>query len=249
MALPEGVDPNRITTGVVLESDGTLRHVPTKVTKGSDAYYAVINSLTNSDYLMIWNPITFDDMAGHWAEASVNNMGSRLVVNGVGDGRFNPDADITRAEVAAIVLRALGLRPEPGNVPFTDVIGSEWYADFVSTAADSGLIAGYEDGSFRPQNKITRQEAMTMIARAMQITGLKDQLAESSRLTNALASFKDADNVASWAEESAILSVASKVIDGRTLELLEPQAYITRAEVATIVQRLLQYSNLIEVGN
>ncbi|MFC3803962.1 DUF5057 domain-containing protein [Cohnella sp. GCM10012308] len=249
VALPEGMDPNRITTGVVLEPDGTLRHVPTKVTKVNDTYYALINSLTNSDYVVIWNPITFDDMAGHWAEASVNNMGSRLVVNGDGDGRFNPDADITRAEIAAIMVRGLGLRPEPGNVPFTDVIGSEWYADFISTAADFGLIAGYEDGSFRPQNKITRQEAMTMMVRAMQMTGLKEQLAESDRLTNTLTSFKDADDVAAWAEEGAILSVASRVINGRTMELLEPRAYITRAEVVAMVHRLLQYSNLIEAGN
>lgn len=88
-----------------------------------------------------------------------------------------------------------------------------------------------------------------MIARAMQITGLKEKLVESDQSINSLGSFKDADNIASWAKEGAILSVTSKVINGRTIELLEPQAYITRAEVAAIVQRLLQYSNLIEVGN
>jgi hypothetical protein len=138
---------------------------------------------------------------------------------------------------------------ELGNVSFKDVISSEWYADDVSTAADFGLIAGYEDGNFRPQNKITRQEAMTMIARAMQVTDLKEKLVKSDQSTNALTSFKDADDVANWAKEGAILSVASKVINGRTIELLEPQAFITRAEVVAIVQRLLQYSNLIEVGN
>lgn len=249
VALPKKMDPNRVTTGVVLEPNGTFRHVPTKVTKVNDTYYALINSLTNSDYALIWNPISFDDMAGHWAEASVNNMGARLVVNGVGDGRFNPDADITRAEIAAIMVRGLGLRLELGNVSFKDVISSEWYADDVSTAADFGLIAGYEDGNFRPQNKITRQEAMTMIARAMQVTDLKEKLVKSDQSTNALTSFKDADDVANWAKEGAILSVASKVINGRTIELLEPQAFITRAEVVAIVQRLLQYSNLIEVGN
>lgn len=249
VALPRELDPNRVTTGVVLEPNGTLRHIPTKVTKVNDTYYALINSLTNSDYALIWNPISFDDMAGHWAEASVNNMGARLVVNGVGDGRFNPDADVTRAEIAAIMVRGLGLRLESGNVPFKDVISSEWYADDVSTAADFGLIAGYEDGNFRPQNKITRQEAMTMMVRAMQVTGLKEKLAKSDQSTNALTSFKDADEVANWAKEGAILSVASKVFNGRTMELLEPQAFITRAEVVAIVQRLLQYSNLIEVGN
>lgn len=249
VALPKEIDPKRITTGVVLEADGTLRHVPTKVIKISDVYYALINSLTNSDYGVIWNPVTFEDMAGHWAEASVNDMGSRLVVDGAGDGRFNPDADITRAEMAAIVVRGLGLRVEQGNVPFMDVTSPESYAAVVGTAARFGLIAGYEDGSFRPQNKVTRQEAMTVMARAMQMTGLKEQLAESNRLTGALASFKDAGDVAAWAEEGAILAVASGVINGRTAELLKPQEYITRAEVTAIVQRLLQYSGLIEADH
>jgi hypothetical protein len=216
VALPEGIDPKRITTGVVLEANGTLRHVPTKVTKVGDTYYAVINSLTNSAYGVIWNPVTFKDMAGHWAEASVNNMGSRLVVHGVGDGRFNPDVAITRAEFAAIVVSGLGLRVEKGKLPFTDVIGSPWYANAVSTAVNYGLMSGYEDGSFRPKNKMTRQEAMAMITRAMQMTGLKEQPAISSRLTNVLNSFKDGNE------------------------------YMTRAEAAVIIQRLLQYSNLIE---
>lgn len=247
VALPEGIDPNKITTGVVLEPDGTLRHVPTKVTKSNETYYAKINSLTNSDYGIIWNPMTFTDLSGHWSEASVNNMGSRLVVNGVGGGKFNPDADITRAEFAAIVVRGLGLRLDQGDVAFTDVNGSEWYASVVNTAVQFGLIKGYEDGSFRPKNKITRQEAMTIVARAMSITGLKEQVAGSAQQSGKLDAFRDANTVASWAREGASLAVAAKIMQGRTADLLKPKAFITRAEVATIVERLLQYSDLIEM--
>lgn len=243
VALPEEVDPDKITTGVVFEADGTLRHVPTKVTRANERYYAQINSLTNSDYGVIWNPMTFDDLTGHWSAGAVNDMGSRLVVNGVGGGRFNPDADITRAEFAAIVARGLGLRVDKGDVPFTDVAGSEWYAGVVNTAFRFGLIAGYEDGSFRPHNKITRQEAMTIMARAMKITGLKEQLVGAGR--QSLASFRDADGLADWAMEGAILSVAAGVMNGRTPDLLKPAAFMTRAEVATIVQRLLRQSDLI----
>lgn len=246
VALPAHVDPNKITTGVVVEPDGTLRHVPTKVTRENETYYAEINSLTNSDYAVIWNPVKFNDVAGHWSEAAVNDMGSRLVVNGIGGGKYNPDANITRAEFAAIIVRGLGLRLDQGTVPFNDISGSEWYASVVNTAFKFQLITGYEDGSFRPQGKITRQEAMTIIARAMKITGLSKQWAglDMNQLQT-LEVFRDAEAVSNWAKEGATLSVAAQIVNGRAADMLKPGAFVTRAEVAAMVQRLLQKSQLI----
>lgn len=244
VALPQGVDPNRITTGVVLEPDGTLRHVPTKVTKVNDMYYAQINSVTNSDYGVVWHPLEFADVASHWSKDAVNDMGSRLVINGVGEGAFHPNADITRAEFAAILVRGLGLRLEQGTSAFRDVDSSEWYASAVNTAYRMGLISGYEDNTFRPQGKITRQEAMTMTARAMSITGLKAKV-DGADAAKVLQPYEDASAVAGWAKEAAAYSVASQVMKGRTASSLNPQAFITRAEVAAVIQRLLQQSGLI----
>lgn len=244
VALPAGIDPNKITTGVVLEKDGTLRHVPTKVSKVNEIYYAQINSLTNSDYGVIWNPLEFADVANHWSKQAVNDLGSRLVVNGVGGGRFNPNADITRGEFAAIMVRGLGLRLGKGTTPFTDVAAAEWYAAVVNTAYKFGLIAGYEDGTFRPQERITRQEAMTIIARAMKTTGLKKQV-EGKDLSQVLAVYTDAAAVADWAKEGVGLSVAAQVVNGRTAATLESGSFITRAEVAAVMQRLLKQSGLI----
>ncbi|MGE5423063.1 MAG: hypothetical protein ACM3QW_07350, partial [Ignavibacteriales bacterium] len=82
VAIPSGIDPSRITTGVVQNSDGTFSHVPTTIVAIDEKYYAKINSLTNSAYAVIYNPQTFADMANHWAKADVNDMGSRLIVNG-----------------------------------------------------------------------------------------------------------------------------------------------------------------------
>ncbi|WP_238654153.1 S-layer homology domain-containing protein [Paenibacillus piscarius] len=244
VALPQGVDPNKITTGVVLEPDGTLRHVPTKVTKVAEVYYAQINSVTNSDYAVVWHPLEFADVASHWSRNAVNDMGSRLVVNGVDEGVFQPNADITRAEFAAILVRGLGLRLEQGAAPFSDVDSSRWYASAVNTAYRTGLISGYEDHSFRPQGKITRQEAMTMTARAMSITGLKGKVAGADA-AKVLEPYKDASSVAGWAQEAVTYSVAAQVMKGRTASTLDSRAFITRAEVAAVVQRLLQQSGLI----
>jgi len=105
IAIPEGVDPSKITTGVILNSDGTFAHVPTQIIIVNGKYYAKINSLTNSTYSVIWSPKTFKDVETHWAREAVNDMGSRLVISGVGNETFAPERDITRAEFAAILVR------------------------------------------------------------------------------------------------------------------------------------------------
>jgi len=100
VAIPDGVDPAKITTGVVLNADGTFTHVPTTIILIDGKYYAKINSLTNSTYTVIYNPIEFADVANHWAKDAINDMGSRLVVTGVGNNNYDPASDITRAEFA-----------------------------------------------------------------------------------------------------------------------------------------------------
>ncbi|MEO3944161.1 S-layer homology domain-containing protein [Gorillibacterium sp. CAU 1737] len=244
IAIPEGIDPAKITTGVVVEPNGTVYHVPTQVTVMDSKYYAVINSLTNSTYSVIWNPIEFTDMNNHWAKASVNNMGSRKVVTGVGNGEYDPDRNMTRAEFAAVMVRGLGLAPDKGSSSFRDVASTEWYCGYIKTAAAYGIIKGYSDTKFGPNDTITREQAMTMIARAMKITGLTSGLAngEGSKL---LEAYNDSANVSAFAYESITECIKTGVVSGRGSHTLAPKAYVTRAEVAAMVERLLQKSKLI----
>jgi hypothetical protein len=244
VAIPDGVDPAKITTGVVVNPDGTVRHVPTRVTIINGKYYAVINSLTNSTYTVIWNPIEFSDVTTSWAKDSINDMGSRMVVTGVGDNNYAPDRDITRAEFAAIVVRALGLKPGTGNNPFADVKSSDWYCDYVKTAYEYKLISGYSADTFGPADKITREEAMTMVARAMSITGLKAEL-KADEAEKLIESFNDSVNTADYAIANIAACIKTGIVSGRENNLIAPKDNITRAEVAAIVQRLLQKSNLI----
>ena len=245
IAIPEGVDPSKITTGVILNSDGTFSHVPTVITMIDGKYYAKINSLTNSAYLLIYSPKTFQDVGKHWAENDVNDMASRLVVSGVGDDKFEPDRDITRAEFAAIVVRALGLMsPGTGKDAFIDVMKKNWYYDAVSIAYEYGITSGYENGKFWPDDKITREQAMTMIARAMKITGSKVELADGEA-DKLLTSFTDANSAAEYAKANIASCVKAGIVSGRSGKLIVPKGNISRAEVAAIVHRLLQNSNLI----
>lgn len=242
--MPEGIDPNKITTGVVVEPDGSVRHVPTKVRQNNGRYEAQINSLTNSTYAVVWHPLQFTDVMHHWGKEAVNDMGSRMIVEGVGNGIFNPDRAVTRAEFAAIVVRGLGLRPENGETPFSDVKTEDWYNGAIRTAHAYGLINGFEDGTFHPNETITREQAMVILAKAMTITGLKDSLNAES-LDATLQMFQDETTVSSWARISAVDSVKYGLVQGRSQSLLAPKGKITRAEIATIMQRLLQKSNLI----
>ncbi|ULO10558.1 S-layer homology domain-containing protein [Paenibacillus sp. 19GGS1-52] len=244
VAIPDGVDPNRITTGIVVDPDGTVRHVPTKIVVIDGKYFAKLNSLTNSTYSIVWHPLEFKDVANHWAKEAVNNMGSRLVIDGVGNDMFNPDQDITRAEFAAIIVRGLGLKLENGATPFADVKAADWYSSAVQTAFSYNLINGFEDGSFRPTDKITREQAMVIIAKAMKITALKAKL--PTEATGALLNpYADAAKASEWAKNSIADSLQAGIVSGRSATQLAPKAYITRAEVAAMIERLLQKSDLI----
>ncbi len=244
VAIPEGIDPSQITTGVVVEADGTVRHVPTKIVEVDGVYYAQINSLTNSTYTVVWNPLEFDDMTHHWAKEAVNNMGARMVISGVGDGSFEPDRAITRAEFAAIVVRGLGLQMGQGESEFADVYQTHWFHPAVQTATSYGLIQGFEDGTFRAHDKITREQAVQIIANAMKLTGLDGQRDDRSSAAM-LRSYEDAEHISSWARSSMARSIQAGLITGRSEHALAPQHFMTRAEVALLIERLLEESDLI----
>lgn len=244
IAIPEGVDPLKITTGVALNGDGIFSHMPTTVTVIDGKYYAKISSLTNSTYSLVYSPKIFKDVENHWAKNDISNMASRLIISGAEDDKFEPDRDITRGEFAAIIVRGLGLmRSGTGKDSFSDVSKSDWYYEAISIANDYGLIKGKGNNSFEPNEKITREEAMVIIERAMIITKLKTELTPSEVQEN-LKLFKDESSISAWAENSAAACINNGIISGSNNNI-EPNQNITRAEAAVVIERLLQKSNLI----
>ncbi|MEK3864836.1 Ig-like domain-containing protein [Paenibacillus sp. FSL H7-0716] len=244
IAIPEGMDPNKITTGVYVDSEGLVHHVPTKVVVIDGKYFATINSLSGGTYSVIWHPLEFSDVANHWAKEAVNDMGSRLVIEGTGNGQFTPDQAITRAEFAAIVVRGLGLEMEQAATPFSDVKTTDWYNSAINTAFAYQLINGFEDGMFRPDEHITREQAMLIIAKAMKITALQTKLSVQSADV-LLAPFTDGSDVSNWAISGVADTLQAGIIMGRSSKGLAPKDDMTRAEVAEIVKRLLEKSDLI----
>jgi len=241
IAIPEGVDPQKITTGVIVNPDGTLSHVPTQIVVIDGKYYAKINSLTNSTYSVIWNPVVFSDVTNHWAKEPVNEMGSRKVIGGIGDNKFAPDREITRAEFASITIRALGLVENDNKNTFKDVKESDWFSGAVSKTNEYGLISGYTDGTFRPHNKITREEAMAIISKTMNLVGIDTDTTDTE---TQLANFKDRDKIGGWAKDAVAACIKNNITKGSS-KMLNPKDNITRAETAATVMRLLQEAELI----
>jgi len=244
VAIPDGIDPSKITTAIVLNDDGTFRHVPTQIVEINGTYFAKINSLTNSTYSVIYNPVIFTDVANHWAKDAINDMGSRMVVAGTGSSTYEPDRSITRAEFAAIVVRALGLRQGKEESSFGDVTLADWFNGYVDTATAYGLINGYSDKEFGPKDSITREQAMTILAHAMKTTGLNVSLTDSE-ISMILAKYTDAVAVSDYAKLGVAACVNDGIITGTSDSTLSPKAYVTRAEVAVMIQQLLEKSGLI----
>lgn len=194
--------------------------------------------MTNSTYALIQSSESFSDTTGKWYAAVTAEMASRKILSGVGENLFAGDRSITRAEFAAILVRAMGL-PADGTSRFSDVSASAWYSGAVATAAQYGLVTGKGSNRFAPSAAITRQEAMTMLQCAAKLT-------DYSGTAGSLAGFTDAKSVATWAQNAAKWNVGSGLMVGSG-GLLRPNDAITRAESATIILRLLQKAELVDV--
>lgn len=239
MEIPQGVDPNKITTGIVYNPDGTFSHIPTKVFQKNGKYYAKLNSLTNSNYSVIYNPINVKSVENHWSKEIVNDMASRLIIKN--PESFNPDENISRGEFAEYITKALGLYRTgiDKENEFLDVDVEDEFADAIEIAVKYGIIKGYPDGSFKPSASITREEAMTMYARAMDVAKLEEVDNEL------IESYKDKGIVSIWAYDSVKKTISVGIFKGRTEDKIVPKGAFTYAEAATAIRNLLTKTNLI----
>ena len=141
------------------------------------------------------------------------------------------------------MVKALGLSNPQKVIPFSDVNAGKWYYDVVTTAYDYGIINGYSDGTFRPDGKITREEAMVMVANAMKLTELESAVSELE-ITKQLNVFTDGNTVANWAKQSVAASIRNGMVNGYN-GMISAKTNVTRAETVVMLRRLLQKADLI----
>ena len=184
---------------------------------------------------------SFTDTKDHANRQAIETLAAYGVINGMTKTTFAPSDSLTRAQFAKIVVGSLGLAPEYRGT-FNDVAESAWYAPYVDTAAAYGIVNGVGDGKFNPDGRITVQEAAAMTARAAALCGIDTALQDADA---ALASYKDASGVASWAKASVAFCAASGLwASGETA--LTPTRQITRGEISQMLCGLLLTANLLQ---
>ncbi|MDD3347208.1 S-layer homology domain-containing protein [Oscillibacter sp.] len=186
--------------------------------------------------------ITFDDVQGHANQEAVEAMAARGVINGRSDGRFDPDAPVTRGEFAVMMVRALGLSPVSRG-EFSDIPSGSWLAAQVDTASAYGIVNGVGGGRFEPNGEITRQQAAVMTARAAKLCGMDTEVTDQ-QIQTALAPFADDAQIPAWSRPGVAFCYREGILD-QTDGSVEPTRAILRGEVAQILYNLLGRSALL----
>ncbi|NOU91866.1 multifunctional 2',3'-cyclic-nucleotide 2'-phosphodiesterase/5'-nucleotidase/3'-nucleotidase [Paenibacillus sp. LMG 31456] len=229
------------TTGVMLAPTGELRFVPSVFTLTDGKWVATLKRNGNSLYTVVEHRQSFQDTAAHWAKADVELLASKLIVQGISENQFQPDSNITRAQFTAIIVRSLGL-DDSKAVGFNDISDKDWFKGVVAAAYDAKLLTGYEDGTFRPNQPITREELAVLMNNALRYAKLSNG---SQQTDQALSLFKDSGSIAGWAKDSVAAIVQAGIANGKSEGNYEGKAQATRAEASVMVKRLLQKAEFI----
>lgn len=187
-----------------------------------------------SDFAAFETVRSFHDVTATWAKEPVEILASRGLINGKGEGLFDPVSNITRAEFTAIVIRSLYVKPVTKKGTFSDVAFDVWYAENVETAVALGIINGVGNGRFAPLDNMTREQLAVIAYR------LIDRMSEQKSQEITDYGFIDQRDIASYATEG-VNYLASKGIMIGSFDKFNPKAFVTRQEAAVVLYRLLKY--------
>jgi hypothetical protein len=192
---------------------------------GAYSLYDFGGTLAPAKAAAAWVP--FGDAAGSWAFGDIAYVYEKSLMDGVSAGTFQPAATATRAMIVTVLWRASGSpAASAGGKTFSDA-GAGWYADAVKWAVEKGVVNGYADGTFRPQNPVTREQFAAMLWR----------LAGSPASTTELSSYTDASAVSSWAVSAMKWAGETGIVSGVTATELRPASSVNRAQTAAMLAR------------
>ena len=181
----------------------------------------------------------FDDLSeSAWYYPSVREMVSYALMNGTSKTTFSPDKSLTRSMLVTILWRMEG---EPQVMPsgFRDVVSGKWYTDAVDWGLDAGIITGYPDATFRPDDAITREQAAVILYRYAPVMG-RDNEKRSD-----LGKFSDASKISAYARDAVSWARACGILSGYPDGTLRPQEKASRAQIAKMIITFLENAELI----
>lgn len=186
----------------------------------------------------------FEDTSQHWAKNDILELAGKMIVDSTSNGtsyKFEPNRNITRAEFATFIAKGLGLdidSSSSGTLSFPDVSSADSSAAYIRAATAAGIINGYTDGTFKPNNNITREQMALMMVRAMEYAGYKMNTGSST--TTTLSRFKDSTKIQS--KDTVAKAVNEGVIQGVNVGTgfqFQPAGNASRAEAAVMLKRVL----------
>ncbi|MBH5320508.1 S-layer homology domain-containing protein [Paenibacillus sp. GSMTC-2017] len=170
------------------------------------------------------------DIDGHWAAESLRKWVDNGLLKGYDDGSYKPDRHVTRAEFVSLINRSFKLT-EKAEFAFADVDKKSWVHEQVSIAVKAGYVNGFSDGSFRPNDKVTREQSANMV---FKLLGLK--ISEEKAVT-----FTDAANISKSSQDAVATLVQEKIISGLPDGSFNPQGGLSRAQSVTLLDAALAY--------
>lgn len=227
---------------IKIEKNTTLKVIAIGAGKpNSDivTYQYTVNSATNNQ-----NNTSFNDLQGYeWAENAIGFLAEKKIINGIGNGQFNPRGYLTRAEFSKIMVLALNKEPVPYKNSFTDVSSKDWYCGYVEKAVQLGILQGVGDGKFNPKDQVTKEQMIAIIVRAI------GKESEAKALdNNANKVFDSSSNISIWAkgyveiaETLGLLEHGHIVVDMNGKPTIDGKSFTSRGESAVTVEKMLKF--------
>ncbi|KAI7261576.1 hypothetical protein KC345_g9711 [Hortaea werneckii] len=238
--LDQGIDAGG--AGALYTEGNKVYPVPAKFKTMTDGSTLVTISRPGfSTYAAATREVTFKDIGSSWAKSQIQTLADKFILNGTSTNTFSPKDPVTRAQFASMLVTAVGLDKQSVTNAFTDIKGSEWYAQDVNAAYAAGLITGY-DGSFRPNDEITRQDLTVMLARALKLLDIK--------FTSGTANlpYGDAAAFSSYAKDSIQAVSDAGLMQGEAQQgqfNFHPALPTTREAAAKVLYQLLALAGTI----
>ncbi|AUG56908.1 S-layer homology domain-containing protein [Acetivibrio saccincola] len=180
---------------------------------------------------------SFPDIKNHWCQSVIEKFVAKGWVVGYDDGLFRPDIFVTRAEFTAMVVNIFKEEKKVEGSSFTDVNKSDWFYNAVSYAASEGLVAGYEDGTFKPMANMQRQDAAVLVSRLFEVDFFEG--ADEFK-------FKDEDTFPEYSYQSIKNLASHEIVRGYPDGTFKPYNLITRAEAVQMLNVVLKYIEVPE---
>lgn len=176
-------------------------------------------------------PKTYSDIDGSYAKEAILSLASKGIVKGYANGTFGVKKEVTRAEFAIILNRAMGYTSSSSYAgTFKDIDPGAWYVSELNSAIENNITKGFKDNTYRPNEVISREQAASMLSNVLLKTG--------SSLSSA-SQYKDQTNIATWAKESVELVTQESVMSGYPGNKFMPKRSLTREEAAMMIHNLV----------